>query len=56
MLVPFFNHLELYWIAWINLFPSIPLWAPHGAAMTLIVGCAAAVLAGKYLWNLSQRA
>jgi hypothetical protein len=50
-----FLHLASYWLAWTNLFPSMPLWSPHGAVMTPIVAAAALVLGGKYLMAVVNR-
>ena len=55
MLSTFFFYMDNYWLAWITLFPSIPLWSPHGAVMTLIVSLAFAVLAGIYFKRLVVR-
>ncbi len=37
------------------MFPSVPLWSPHGAVMTLIVSLVALVLGGKYIMELVNR-
>ncbi|MDP6563823.1 MAG: hypothetical protein QF578_03275 [Alphaproteobacteria bacterium] len=47
--------LESHWLAWAGLFPHLPFWSPHGAAMTLIVGAAVAVLGARYMWLLLHR-
>ncbi len=51
-----FFYLASYWLAWTNLFPSLPLWSPHGAVMTPIIAAAFLVLAGKYLMTFVNRA
>ncbi len=47
--------LDAYWTQWTGLFPSIPFWSPHGAVMSLILGAAFSVLAGKYVWRMLRR-
>ncbi|MDP6690146.1 MAG: hypothetical protein QF384_11680 [Alphaproteobacteria bacterium] len=49
-------YLDAYWMIWTGMFPSMPLWSPHGAVMTLIVGAAALVLGGAYCLKLFNRA
>jgi len=51
----FFFYLDSYWLAWANLFPSVPLWSPHGAVMALIVTLAALVLGGIFILNKLNR-
>ncbi len=49
-------YLDAYWMIWTGMFPSMPLWSPHGAVMTLIVGAAALVLGGACCLKLFNRA
>ena len=47
--------LNTYWIVWTTMFPSIPLWSPHGAIVTPIVFAALCFLSGKYSWSIFRR-
>ena len=55
MLATFFFHMANYWLAWTGLFPTVPLWSPHGAVMTLIMTLAVGVLAAIYFKRLVAR-
>ncbi len=55
MVSTIFFYMDTYWLAWITLFPSVPLWSPHGAVITPIVSLAALVLGGKYIMELVNR-
>jgi len=55
MFSTFFFYMDTYWLAWTTLFPSIPLWSPHGAVMTLIMSISLGVLAGIYIKRLVAR-
>jgi len=55
MLMTVSFYLDLYWMIWTGMFPSLPLWSPHGAVMTLIVTAAALVLGGAYCLRMFNR-
>jgi len=55
MLATIFFYLDSYWLAWTGLFPSLPLWSPHGAVMALIISLATVVLGGIYILKFVNR-
>ena len=55
MLATISFYLSSYWLLWTSLFPSLPLWSPHGAVMALIVSSATVVLGGIYILKFVNR-